>query len=640
MQELNPLLSKSSSSLRQSVVYNCMLQLWRSLPGYSEAQLASLPEDHSYEEEIVAATLALATRLYSQLETGGPVQIQQQLPRGVRYGAASRASSSYSRRRFRVQHETESMGSVGYRSISPSPSELAMPNIGMASPHNLEFVDFDQLASNVNFEKFVVVRESVIPFLNVAGIRVDPQLRTVCHNSAEFFVDFTVELREATAFIAESTAINVQPPTPKTHPPPPGTPRRQSSSSDLPVLYIEQFVITGCLKYSSESSFQKTPTLSLLVKKTMTEEGMIERFTKSKTNVSAQCCINLETLSGSVTVPAMKFARHMVEMNKFRAFGKDKKMEKPAAADAEGSEDTDVMLLVVPATQRTLLKVRGQEESFEVPVDEPDFGRDEQEGEEPASAMNVWAFSQKLLSFFTNLEEQQSLPSLIATTPSLGKVTRRMSHQTSVSSVRSNKPKTIDYSRSPRFPRSRLASSPEKLQQSSPYLAVPMQLYSDSSAAGPHESTSITSGEVAINIDSADGFRLSPDDRASAQDTYGGDTTDSPDMDPVLHKPATSSDTEPFLHSSSPNVESFASEPSSSKRSSEYGSSVGGAWFSDTDPLVKSLKLSERELLFSVFGLLRINTVKLGIQVHVAMSMHNYHVLDTEGCKLVVQCNR
>ena len=617
VQELNPLLSKTSSRLRQSVVYNCMLQLWRSLPGYSETQLTSLPEDHSYEEEIVAATLALATRLYSQLEASGPLDKRQQLPRVPRDGASSRASSSYSRRRLRVQPDTESIGSGGYISISPSPSELAMPNIGITGSQNLAFIDFDQLASNVNFEKFVVVRESIIPFLNVAGIRVDPQLRTVCHNSAEFFVDFTVELREATAFIAESTAINIQPPTPKTHPPPPGTPRRQSSSSDLPVLYIEQFIITGCLKYSSESSFQKTPTLSLLVKKTMAEEGTIERLTKSKTNVSAQCCINLETLSGSITVPAMKFARHIVEMNKFRAFGKDEK-DKPAAADAEGSEEPAVKLLVVPVTQRTSLKARGQEESIEVAVDEPDFGRDDQEGEEePASAMNVWAFSQNLLSFFSNIEGQQSLPSLVATTPSMGKVARRMSHQSSVTSA--GKPKTVDYSRSPKFPRSRLASSPEKPQQTTPYLSVPNQLYSDSSAAGPHETTSITSGEVAINIDDTDGFRLSPDDRTSTQDTYGGDSTDSPDTGLVLHRPATSSDTEPFLHSSSPNVESFTSEPSSSKRSSEYGSSVGGAWFSDTDPLVKSLKLSERELLFSVFGLLKINTVKLGIQVAVCM---------------------
>ena len=595
-----------------------MFQLWRSLAGYSEAQVASLPEDHSYEEEIVAATLALATRLYSQLEAGGPTQKKQQLPRVGREGASSRASSSSSRRRFRIQAETESVCSVGYLSISPSPSELAIPNIGI---DNLEFIDFEQLASNVNFEKFVVVRESIIPFLNVAGIRVDPQLRTVCHNSAEFSTDFTIELREATAFIAESTPIKIQPPTPKIQPLPPGTPRRHVSLRDLPVLYIEQFIINGCLKYSSESSFQKMPTLSILVKKSPLEEGTIKRYTKSKTNVSAQCCVSLDTISGNITVPALKFARHMIEMNKFRTSGREKKKEKAAGTDVDASEEPgEVTILVVPTVQRTLPKVEKPEETIEGSVDEVDFARDDQEGEEPSSVMNVWAFSQKLLSFFTSIEEQ-SLPSLVATTPSSKKVTRRLSHQSSVSSVHSTKPKTIELSRSPRYPRPHRTSSSEKPQQSRPYLSVPVHFHSDSSTAGPHETTSVTSGEVAINIDDTDGFQLSPDDHASTQDTYG-DTTDSPDMDPVLHRPATSSDTEPFLHSSSPNVESFMTEISSSKHSSEYGSSVGGAWFSDTDTLVKSQKLSERELLFSVFGLLKINTVKLDIQVCMHTLVH------------------
>lgn len=54
-------------NLRQSAVYGCMAQLWRSIPGYSEGVRPRQPiESMRYDEGIVATTLALATRLYSQ----------------------------------------------------------------------------------------------------------------------------------------------------------------------------------------------------------------------------------------------------------------------------------------------------------------------------------------------------------------------------------------------------------------------------------------------------------------------------------------------------------------------------------------------------------------------------------------------
>ena len=65
LQPSNPVHSEVSTTLRQTVVYSCIQHLWRTFPIYSEQLLPSLPIDVFYDEEIVATTLALASRLFS-----------------------------------------------------------------------------------------------------------------------------------------------------------------------------------------------------------------------------------------------------------------------------------------------------------------------------------------------------------------------------------------------------------------------------------------------------------------------------------------------------------------------------------------------------------------------------------------------
>lgn len=95
---------------------------------------------------------------------------------------------------------------MGYVSMSPSPSDLALPNTVYSSRDNLHDskVDYSPILSKVKFSSLVILRKALLPFYVASGLQVDPQLRTLCHNSAEYFVDVMVEIREVTVFVCKN----------------------------------------------------------------------------------------------------------------------------------------------------------------------------------------------------------------------------------------------------------------------------------------------------------------------------------------------------------------------------------------------------------------------------------------------------
>ena len=552
-----------------------MYQLRRSQPSFSEDLLATVPEESLYDGEILATALGLATRLLS---------LQEDLR----------------------DTDSESNSSVGYISISPSPSELALPNLVFANSRNFEDIDYDMLFSKVVFGNLVVLRESLLPFLLSAGVQVEPQLRTLCHNSAEMFVDFTVELQETSLYLEE--LVHAETSSASTTIPP------SNYGSPTPTFYVEHFVVNGCLKYSSESSLQKSPNLSLLVKNLDSEGTQRKATMLSKMNVSAQCCISLDTLTTNVTVPLLKLCRHMVETSKLHPSWRQRFNK----GSLETQDSVKSKLSSDAAAVPTLMMTGSSGADVVIPVEEIE---EEEEEELQATEMDVWQFSQNILSSLVALE-YQSIPAH-ASPEKGGTATPALS----TASFSSTRPKLIDYPYTPRVPRAHFSSSPEKESKHFlPHRTAAPEFHSDSSTMGARDrpllerdhrrlpstasNASLTSdvGDViAIQIDDVDGdmqsFGLSPEE--TNNDTYGGDTTDSQhvmsseDNEMAASPPNRSSLDDPFPHPSS----GF---------SSVLGSVTG---ITDIYPLTKSLTLSESELLFTVFGLLKINSIQLNCQV-------------------------
>ncbi len=556
--------------------------------------------------------------------------------------------SDVQRRQDVTAVDLDSSSSLGYISISPSPSELALPNLAYVPPETGQVIDYDEIFGKLSFGKLVVVRESVLPFLVAVGVVVEPQLRTVCHNSNEIFADFTIEVRESCIFAVETIPADAPP---------------MSSSRNAPVIFAEQFVMDGRLKYTLESSLAKSPNLSLLVTKSSAmkrESDAVDRelgtalagvSVSSKMNVSAKCCISLNSILSNITVPLMKLGRHMAETSKLHTslkarFQKDAVKSKPASEAEVG-----VVTLTVPVVVHVDAPIpTGGLEVGGAPIGatnvvaqvsppgvESDSGsRIRGLGTDPA-APDAREFSSILVSFLTDLEQQ--------TISSYGGPEKPMGGAvTPVSSVSagSTKPRLINYSNTPKFPRGGFLISPEKTPPESQthFLSLhTTEPHSDSSTTGATaaarrarqrspvckirlqssaSNTSLTSGEVAIRIEDADSvpqvFGMSGDELDS-RDVNGGDTTDSPHV--------VSSEDNDVLFGSSPakslSDTSTSRDTGTGTATTDATSSVIDsstfAYVSDTYPLTKSLALSDGELLFTVFGLLKINSVLLGFQV-------------------------
>ena len=489
---------------------------------------------------------------------------------------------------------------VGYVSISPSPSELALPNTVYSSRDNLldNQVDYSPILNKVPFSSLVVLREALLPFYIVSGLTVDPQLRTLCHNSAEYFLDLSLEVREVTAFVCKN--IDMQ----------------SSSSPDLshltiscsPSLIGEQLAISGCVRYCTSPQLgrvQKSQRITLLKPPTNhdSSEGSSPAHEDgdNKTNISCKCCISLDNLASTVTTPLLKLTRHMTESARFRA-----KLRKQVRARAEDCLATPRPPLDGDSDEIVVRVVEGIDGGLSQSHDVYEEGGASTAGGLPLNQGPLTAterFAQNIVNLLAVIEDQE-IPPLAG--KELGNATPSSTGGSSINI------KVLEYTRSPRVSKTRLtAAAPSEEQQDPSKLGIHYAYPLSDGSGGQKQrrlsaasnSSNPSANEVAITLEGVDtppdhahNNNTSPEEVLSTQDTYGEDTTDmSSDID---------------------------GNTTSTKRQrikvkvhrKESHNELGGTGHTHHSPL-KIFSLSEGELLYSVFGLLRINRIGCEVQI-------------------------
>ncbi len=270
----NPVHSDITLSIRRSVVFACLQQLWDTLPAFAEG-LVSGDEKESYERELVATLLAISARLYSQQEEADDQSLS--------------CDTSIQ------QNGRSETGSVGYISISPSPSELAIPNATVADFLDLRDIDYDPVLSKTSQPSLLALRESMLPLFAEAGLKIAPQLRPICHNNEVFLGEVGVALKEVSVFVT----------------PPPYQSTSYTRHTDTPVIIAKHIDVRSSVKYTTETA-PTQPDLSLLPSDVTTDTQ------SAKVNLSSSCIISVEGISLTVTIPLLKLGRHMIETAHYR----------------------------------------------------------------------------------------------------------------------------------------------------------------------------------------------------------------------------------------------------------------------------------------------------------------------------------
>ena len=266
----NPVHSDVTLALRHSVGYSCLQQLWQTLPAYSESDVPN-EDSELFASQLVATTLAMCTRLYSQHEEA--------------------ENKSHDPPTQDVFSET---GSVGYVSISPSPSELAIPNAVLAEFLDLRDIDYDPVLSRMTLPMLLALREALLPIFNQTDVKVSPQLRPVCHNKALYSGGVGVAVREVSVFVM-----------PPSH--------SHTRHKDTPVFHVEHMDVRSSLKYTMEST-PPHPQITLLPSNMKPSDTHT-----SKVNVFSSCIVSLEGISLTLTTPLLKLGRHMMETARHRS---------------------------------------------------------------------------------------------------------------------------------------------------------------------------------------------------------------------------------------------------------------------------------------------------------------------------------
>lgn len=584
------------------------------MPLFSEEQLPSATANQEGGEEgetgdlelqLLAAMLALSARSFLLQEQSiiKKKRLKQSVlepSRGVNCSScgplsprpASPATNS----------DTSSEVTVGYVSISPSPSDLALPNTIYSSRDNLldSEVDYSPILSKLQFSSLVILREALLPFYVASGLQVDPQLRTLCHNSAEYFVDVMVEIREVTVFVCK----NIDPVKVLSSESPIMTSQLISSN---PSLIGEQLAVSGCVRYCTSPQLgyaRRSKRITLLKPPSAYQEGGGVRESSTgqregegegegeeggdnnKTNISCKCCISLDNLASTITTPLLKLTRHMTETARFRA-----KLRKEAKMRAED---------LVPTPRPPL----GDDEiDSRVPVVNVEDSLGVYSPQQAVGPPMAVTFAQNLVHKFVRIEQDMMI---LPQAKDSGSATPT-----------STNIKIFEYARSPKVSKSQAVPPVQDPAKLSIPIGYPL---SDGSGGGrpirfsgqrrlsTASNTSKSSREdIAVTIEGVDtppdqAFNnTSPEEVLSTQDTYGEDTTD------LLSSDVEQGDTAKHRQQRV-KVRVHAKDSSSGKIPS-------GVDHTHHHSPLKVFLLSEGELLYSVFGLLRINRIGCDVQI-------------------------
>ena len=288
----SPVLAELSVQYRNTIVFSCLHHVWRALPLFSEihvppSSLCSAERSHSYNQ-LLALLLALASHLYTLrvVDRRGA----EMVPAGTPL-VASRPNSP-------ITGRAADQGSMGYVSISPSPSDMAMPNRVYANRQYWE----EEVApfSCVDHSTLSVLREALLPLLLGVGVPVDHQLQMPQLSTARLVIDFSVELRDATLFVLDHMSSPSIPP----------------SLSTMPTLLAEQLLIRGCIKHNSEMATalpKEKPSLLLPIPNP--NEPAADT---SKAGLLSNSCASIGTIHTTITAPLLKLTKHVSVTGRLR----------------------------------------------------------------------------------------------------------------------------------------------------------------------------------------------------------------------------------------------------------------------------------------------------------------------------------
>ena len=580
----SPLLNEQSLQLRQSVVFAIILQMWHTLSLATEERLCAVPSRAATDlkAEIMSSSLALATKVWLQ-------QQHQQLQMSLHKQQAQRRRSpepvgfthfSASEGKGGGWKETSGTHSIGYVSISPSPSELAVPNVVYAaSPtQQREHVNVENMIHHVGFDNLLLLREALLPLFNASGVKVSSQLKRTCHNSSEFNVEYKLSLMEGGV-----TVIDGRPSVAK-----PGPPRQNE-----PVLLLDQFDVSGNLKYLAKYRPSQLGN-SLYLITTSSEPPAEVKTSRQRPNITSKFSVRLDTVAANVTVPLMMLCRHSSES------------------------------LLHWTTQRRLAHSSRRDEKPVVAVNGLHLANSALESVEETDLQEtplVWTASQRLVECFISLERDHN-PQQTAETPrnsETGRVTAAstpQSHRVTAS--------VPEFPHSPKYPRAQLLRQQEG---GDAHLVLhPGQLSSGQSL------TSLTSvdhqdspAEVAI--------KMEPIPRPSVQFISHAmeamdETTDSQQI--------FSSDNDAPVQSSLATYNIPQRLTGGHNRRLQLESAVEHANTSlETPNLREGLSVVDEQLQFSVFGLVKISTIQIQSQLETLLS-----VLEIRGVTGAVDCRK
>ena len=541
----NPVLHKVAAAYRKSVWFSCMQHLCSSLCFFSEVSVPSTAEQQDVDVLLVAAMLALASKLYSLQGT----EASQDLVLSQRLTTPTTAPADHL-----------SISNTGYVSVSPSPSDMAVPNRRYGADME-DDVDMPRIFSTLSLTTLRLLRESLVSFFSAAGVSLKQQLRETLPFKNQLKLDFSLEMREATLFVLEYLA-----------PPSDSAYLHTQSTAATPALFLEQLLLQGNMEHNAELTANKISTQynSLLPNREHTQPA--------KVGVVSNCCASLVDVRVVVNAPLLKVTKHISGTGKFR-----RKLQKQAKMCAADSLSTPR-----PAASTT---PSGQQTDFTLPT--------------PTTAGHVTRFATSAVREILSFEKHPVL----------------VSHaQSSGGSSPTSHIRLLTYPSSPKPPV--MLQEPQDHTLPVPSYTSVLESSTGMAPSSSHQShdssTELTSdddalyqrrhNEVSVTLD--DG--TSPEEVRSTIDTWGEDTTDS------LHM--LSSDNDEFQSRTLSDRRLSAGKPPDTTRldpsdSQQHSSRDQGLTGGRGVTGGRGLYLPRDDLLFSVFALLKCHQVTCEVQI-------------------------
>ena len=451
---------------------------------------------------------------------------------------------------------------ASYESISPAPSELALLNYTYSFSKATIDVNFREVFEKVEQNRLLTIKDCLVPMFTSVGLDVEPQLKPSRMNSSEMYVDFKLVLKEVAIFVLECVSEKDTPPT-------------SSPVLEIPAIVLSQLSVAGCVKSNNQYASVHTSTPSLL--------AHTRPMHQARTNISSQFCISVDSVSTAINVPLLRCARHLIETGRLRSAWRRKRLKRTQ----ELSQGNCV-----------------------IQVERDDLGGASVERDDRSvQVMNVWEFSQSIVAMLSGAPQRRGQEcSAVGPPPP------------------PDRPLVADYMANPAIRKSHALHGSSKAV--SDPVPIPLNVLSDSN--------NLTKAFSSTGSTSSD----SSDDGASVAITMEDGQPLVPSTDPSDHDLGTSPSNAHLLGAyragggpslcnrlkgddGTPECSNHGECPDGSSRPQDVlrmtpgvtGDSGCVAGLGDSWSVNKSLALAEKELLFSVYGLLKVSTIEFSAQV-------------------------